>query len=357
MVCLRHTLALACVIAIAPALAGCFLFHEPAPDGEPDAGTTPAPIFDGGGAVCDTYPAFFHRMSCPASAPVGSSVEVTVDHAPGACCGSGAGSLRGRAVEPGSFEIDGTWTACECCESCRCVGPSSSATVTVGPIARGENVVFAGGVGCSVEGVDREGCDVVPAGAVAPRVLFEDQRFTTTLSMDETADCGCMPSIEATASSVDLLLCGCADFCDTVFATYLGNHREAGPRSLGEHSVTLGGEVRALSVVPRGSCRPLEARELSILGVEDRGARSGPRVVWAAIASGEALCCAEPQPAVSGEARPDGTIALTLYSCVREDCECVGFDTPFTAWHDLGELAPGTYRVEIDGLAQTFDVR
>jgi len=205
---LRHTLAMCLLV-------GCYQHHEidrgPADSGDPDCGPE------------DT---FVEGLLCPAGVfEVGETVSVELRHRVAICCGSGTSSASVGATEgTGRWTATAVWQACGCDELLDCLGPQDTSILRVGPLALGTNTVSAGPYDCTIEAEPAHECGAVEASFIAPRVLFDDQSFATTLVHEATADCECTPLVDVDGRDVDLRLCECGDACDAAFTTYSGSH-------------------------------------------------------------------------------------------------------------------------------------
>ena len=136
-------------------------------------------------------------------------------------------------------------------------------------------------------------------------------------------------------------------------------------REPGEYTHAIGGVDQALSVraldpplTPGAACRVLEPTGLTFVIPE--AYHAGPRLVWAGVSGEQSLCCSPELLLATRQLEGDGrAIELQLYTCTFEDCLCgiAPPPTPATAWHDLGELAPGDYTVRVGDLVETLRVR
>ena len=136
-------------------------------------------------------------------------------------------------------------------------------------------------------------------------------------------------------------------------------------REPGEYTHAIGGVDQALSVraldpplSPGAACRVLEPTGLTFVIPE--AYHAGPRLVWAGVSGEQSLCCSPELLLATRQLEGDGrAIELQLYTCTFEDCLCgiAPPPTPATAWHDLGELAPGDYTVRVGDLVETLRVR
>lgn len=352
------------ILAFALLLSGCFDSHgrgRPVPSPPP----LPPPGADAGPpGMCRPSSGGFEALDCPATAPVGSTAQVEVQHHAGACCDRGAGEVSAIGTREG-FELRSDWSVCDCCDDCDCLSPIAGEAVSVGPIAPGANRVVAGAFECVIEGVDAERCQEVPSDAIAPRVLFAGQPFGATLVHGATADCGCLPRLTRSGSSADLRLCECGDACDAVLTSYGGSWVEEGLLPIGERRLVLGGEPHRLRVIdleggplPGAACRPIEPTGLTIVGPADH--HDGPRIWWALVDVMQPLCCSPDGPdigAVTGIDRGGGILVEPM-TCTLEDCFCANpAPTPGQAAVLLGELPPGEQTVRAGAFVETFVVR
>ena len=355
----RHIVALAALFA-----SGCFLWHgddpDPGPPPPPRRDAGPAPADAGPTPMCFDTEGAVGGFACPGAIfSPGDYVNIEVSHSVIGCCATGTGRVGVSNDSPGEWYLESYWTdVCECCDECECIGPSDTTTVAIGPLADGVNVVHGDGFSCEIfAGRVAERCESVPASARTARVLFPDQTDDVTFDHVASADCGCAPRVSVGFDElVDFALCECTESCDDVLTAYQGHH-VGETRPVGEYSRTLAGTPSPLSVRDPATCRPLEALDLEV-ALPAHGTRTaGPPLAWVGVSGEEWLCCAEPAPAVRSERAPDGVIDLTLFSCVQEDCACLpDAPTSFTAWHSLGALPPGEYRLRAGAASARFAV-
>jgi hypothetical protein len=188
---------------------------------------------------------------------------------------------------------------------------------------------------------------VAGATSTVSRVLLADQPLTVTLRANESSSCACRPRVAAGASfSFVLEACDCCETCDCIDPGYEASVVRAAPPP-GDYELELPGGARPLAVREGSQCRVTgEPTGLRVVGPSPELRTGEPRIWWAAVSGEEWLCCVPPLPAVSQGIGPMGEIALTVSSCVTEDCACVPpGPTPFEAWHALGEIGPGVYTV------------
>lgn len=333
---------------------GCFGSHGPGEDD--DAGIDPPP-FDGGGAVCLELEGSALSMVCPPTGIEGSFATVTIDSAPSQCCSSGAVSSRVFGGG-GDWNVSMSWTACECCAGCRCVGPIQTFAVEVGPLVAGANVVDAGGTRCVIEGQPALECRGVGGTDFrAPRHLIEGQELSATLTSFDGLSCGCTPSVNVEGEySFSMELCGCCDECDCIDGGYQSSV-VLDPPSLGGHMVVIPHGVTDVVVHERATCSETPATSVSVVGPSSELIVTGPRLWWAQVRSEAWVCCAQPAPAVERIGAGGRAIELRALSCVQEDCLCdPPAPVPAEAWFSLGELSAGDYTLTVGALTTTFTV-
>ncbi len=328
-------------------LCACYAHHEVEFEDIPDG--------------CGIEPTFYEGMDCPESVfAVGEFARVDVRHRAGICCESGRNDLVIDELSPHEWELNATWTACGCDELLSCLGPQDAASVRVGPLLEGDNIVHAGEFSCVVVAEASRECASVPTGVVAPRVLFDDQVFSASVYHEASADCGCSTRMN---ERFELQICECGDFCDAVLTTYSGS-AISDAFAPGEHTLRVAGMDHSLSVrelrpplTPGGGCRPLEPTALQFAVPANNHA--GPPLVWAGVSGEQSLCCT-PELLLAARSERVGRdeIEVELFTCVFEDCLCGILPPPTTAvaWHDLGPLEPGEYTVRAGEIVQTLVV-
>lgn len=326
-------------------LSGCFGSH--------DAGA----VVDGGprdgGGMCFTLPAIVQSMRCEDDPRRGPLVSITTS--PTRCCGSGTvTSTLNRSGS--SFDVALEWEACDCCEACRCIGPTEEVEVLLGPLPPGRYTVQSGGSSCVLDLFEGPACRVTDVDEVRmPAVLFEDQPLVMTLLDRSASGCSCRPFARFNGREALLELCECCDACDCIDPGYeVGTASDPLPRGIHTISTSLG--PRSLRVVARDECRALEPTGLRIVAPDPALISSGLTIYWAVVAGSERLCCVPPAPAVSEGLGPAGELSLSLSSCVQEDCECEGTEVAFEAWHPLVGLTRGTHVVRAGAFEQTITV-
>lgn len=336
-------------LALALGLGGCFDTHGVAVDGGPDTGV-----------VCELRPASVMELECPLLATAAEPVVVVVTSSPNACCASGD-VLPSVRTSGQLHEVTLEWDACDCCDTCRCIGPIASTEIDLGLLAPGRHTVEAGGQSCFIDVIAPPTpveCHP-PAGPTdfrAPAHLFEDQAYPTTLTSDSSGSCSCSPRVVgADTLSYSLALCGCCDECECIDPGYQASDvRDPLPR--GTHLVTTPHGASQVTVHARSECRLVDATAISIVPPRRDLLIGGPALTWARVDGEEWLCCATPQTVVEQVDTTGSGIALQLYSCVTDDCDCVpATPTPTSAWLALGELAPGTtYSARAGDVVATF---
>jgi hypothetical protein len=352
----RRTLALS--LGLAVSLGGCFDSHRGDPSG--DAGRRvdgAAPTRDSGGAICEELPASGEEIVTCEVDPTGDAFAV-VRSTPALCCSSGTTSAT-VVTRPGELEVMLSWTACECCRGCRCVGPLETTRVSLGHLAPGTYQVLAGASRCSLTVEPPAECRSAPAeGARHARVLFEDQTFAATVTAHGGGSCGCAPRvapIDRHAISLELELCDCCDACECIDPGYEASLIEP-PLPIGRHEIVIPHGVATIDVTTRDRCRSNEPTGLRIVAPDPSRLQGSPRLTWAVVSGIETLCCVAPAPAVGESIGPGGERALSLYSCVQEDCDCVGSPVESEAWHSLGELGPGTHVIRAGAHSATIEI-
>lgn len=344
--------ALHCLAAAAVVAAGCADSHGTRDDGGP-----PPPVDGGGdGAMCRVLPGTVMSMECAVS-PSGEAIA-TITTSPTACCSAGTVT---PSVEhgPSSIDVSLVWNACDCCEACRCIGPIQTIDVSLGVLPPGTYAVRSEGATCTLEVGPPPMCH--PAEADEARfatVLFDDQPFAATVIDRGPSGCGCTPALapfDGASLSLDLQLCSCCEACDCIDPGYEAS-RIGSPLPLGTHPVVIPHGVSQVVVTTRDQCRPLTPAALRIVSPDPSLRQSATQIHWAVVSGSEMLCCAPPAPAVDEGIGPAGERALALYSCVREDCACIGPEVSFEAWHALGDLPAGTHVVRAGPFEATVTV-
>jgi hypothetical protein len=324
---------------------GCFRNHGiddlvdagPGADAGRDAAFPDAPGCDFGEI------AFVNELTCPDEAFVGETVEVRFEHASGGCCSSGSATARAVPEGPNRTRLEGDWVTCDCCELCDCIGPFQTDVLSIGPLAAGTHTVEAAGTRCTIEVRDetRSCSPMAPDTVRAPRVLFEGQPMAFSLVQTDAFGCDCDPTLRRVPEDAFTAeLCDCCEFCMCVDpgyeVAYLGPRVETPPTVI--DGITLPTEYRDLA-----SCHGVPATGLRVEPPHERVLRDGPAIWWAVVSGVETVCCVEPYGGVRESLVGEVGQRLELYSCIQEDCDCVGSPAPFEAWHPLGELAPGGY--------------
>ncbi|MDQ3033143.1 MAG: hypothetical protein M3Y87_12055 [Myxococcota bacterium] len=327
------------------ALSGCFDSHGMQPD--PGAGA------DGG--MCLELPATVSSIRCDA-AP-GAESSVTISTSPSRCCSTGTATPMLRRSGD-AFDVELTWNACDCCEGCRCVGPVEEVRVSLGVLEPGVYTVRSHGSSCTLAITTPPMCRSVSADETrVPRVLFDDQPLAATLIERDEVSCSCTPAARLQRSpelALGMELCECCDECDCIDGGY-----EASVVSdvlpVGTHTLSLPRGPHTVQVTTRDRCRALAPTGLRIVAPGPL-VRAGPAIHWAVISGTERLCCMPPAPAVDEGIGPAGERALSLRTCVESDCECIGAEVPFEAWHPLIDLAPGTHVVRAGAFEEAITV-
>src|SRR5690349_7154476 len=169
--------------AAALAAAGCFGSHGmPGGGGDPDGGPPPPPD---GATMCRALEGNAEIIGCPMGFefPEGTEIVARVRSSPTLCCASG--TARPRAVDRGGghFEIEVDWTACDCCEGCRCIGPIQEMEVSLGALPQGSYTIDVGREpACEFRVTPPAECRARTAEETRmPRVIFTDQLLAVTL--------------------------------------------------------------------------------------------------------------------------------------------------------------------------------
>ncbi len=343
----RTQLGVALIVATS---AGCFGSHGVPPD-RPD-----------GGAIADAAllcaPAAGAVTDLDCGVDLSGSAFALVTAAPHQCCSSG--TLTTTTVATGAaFDIGVSLTACECCATCRCVGPFLEERISLGRLAPGHYTVRAEGRTCDFDVAPPSECSRhTPDSAIVPRVRFADQPFVASILSSSAGGCGCQPraSWPDPRGGIDFSLCSCCEMCDCIDPGY-----EVGVVSpqlpLGDHDIVIPHGVAPYTVVASADhCAPAES--ITALALRDAPAHveGGARVDWLVVRGQSRRCCTEPLPAVREGVGPSGEIALSLHDCVTEDCECVGGLVDFEALHPLVDLPSGRHRVRAGGHTLDIDV-
>lgn len=349
----RRWLVLAHLGLLAAALPGCFGSHGP-PGPSTDAGPPPTDA-----AACRALPASVMDLRCEMRGEVGYAVITT---SPTLCCGSGTprADVTSSATGIGtSHSVELAWTACDCCEACRCIGPVEALEVPLGVLSPGTHTVHAGGLSCTMAHFPSECSTRGVETARFPRFLLAEHPFAATAIATSLGGCGCSPGLAATPASIDLStvsLCGCCDACDCIDGGYEVNV-ELGPLAPGPHEIVVPHGVATTMVVERERTHPLPPpTSLRIEPPPPSFVRTGPPIWWAVIGGDEVVCCTEPAPVVDRGLGPAGEIALSVASANEVDCACIGAPAPYEAWFPLVDLPPGEHVVRAGALTATIAV-
>ncbi len=321
----RTWLILALTSAVLPA---CFGSHGT--NREDDAG----PRVDTG--TCLTLPAIVQTIRCNVE-PSGEAVAM-ITTSPSQCCGSGSVTPT-LSASGSSFDVALAWNACDCCEGCRCIGPTEEVRVSLGALEPGTYTVRSEGSSCNLLVPRPEACHASEIDEFrAPTVLFEDQPLAMTLIEREASSCHCQPRAVLEGSfDVRLQRCDCCDACSCIDPGYEASLVTTAP-SLGAHTFMTPLGARVIHVTTRDPCRALEPTGLRIVSPDPELRSSGPAIHWAVVSGVEQLCCVPPAPAIDQGVGPAGQISLDLRTCVQEDCDCIGEQVEFEAWHPLVAL-------------------
>ena len=255
-----------------------------------------------------------------------------------------------------TFDVALEWDACDCCEGCRCIGPTEEVEVALGPLPPGRYTVQSEGSSCVLDVWEPRACSVVNVDEVRmPTVLFDDQPFAMTLLERDASSCSCQPHASFDGSQARMDICDCCDVCDCIDRGY-ETSVASDPLPLGSRTISTSLGPRSLTVVTREQCGPLVPTGLRIVSPDPTLRSSGPAIHWAVVAGTERLCCAPPAPAVDQGVGPAGQISLALHSCVQADCNCLGEEVAFEAWHPLVALPAGTHVIRAGTFEQTITI-
>lgn len=346
-------LVLAHVLFLA-AVPGCFDSH-----GMPFTGDAGPPLPDAG--MCMTLPGSAMELRCELHGTRGYAILST---APTRCCSSGTPTteIAVSSTSTGTaHDVSVEWSACDCCEGCRCIGPIEEIEVDLGALTPGYHYVHAGGLSCTIENFPpmRTCSPGAAEEARYPRHIYEDQTFAATV-IAPSGGCGCTPRLDAvTPSSLDLTavsLCDCCDACDCIDFGYELNV-EVDPLTVGEHPVVVPHGAGTVTVVERFATHPMEAPSgVRIASAEEGRTTSGPRIDWAVVTGTEVVCCVPPAPVFNIGVGPDGAILLEVASANLFDCDCIGSPTPYEAFVPLVDLPSGSHDVLAGTATATFVV-
>jgi hypothetical protein len=340
-------------LALAAALPGCFDSHGIVPGG--DAG----PATDAG--MCRALPGSVMELRCEMRGDVGHAILST---APSLCCSSGTPSteIETFGTSTGTaHEIGVSWSACDCCEACRCLGPIQEVDVSLGVLSPGNHFVSAGGLSCTIAHFPpMPTCHPGTADeARFPRHIYPHQSFAAT-TVAASGGCGCSPRLDPPGPDpIDLAsvsLCDCCDVCDCIDFGYELNV-VVGPLGLGAHPVvTPHGSAEVLVVAPDATYPVDPPTSLRIVSPDESRTATGPRIDWAVVGGDEVVCCTPPAPVIDSGVGPAGEIALSVMSANLVDCDCVGRPTPYEAWFPLVSLPSGEHVVRAGALTATVVV-
>ena len=344
------------------AASGCFEAHGLGADAgtRPDSGGADSGGADSGGAdsgMCAPTLGSVYELRCTPPAFPGGSARVTIVGVLAGCCASATADASARSDGPFAWRIDVAWTACDCCATCRCIGPEAEATIEVGPLEAGTHTIRADGASCTIEVSPPPECSDMGGEVRAPAVLLADQNLSVTFTQTRSRGCGCRPVLESAADELAFApqLCGCCGDCDCIDQGYEASLTLPSP-GLGHAVYPYPGGVVEVDVVPREGCRPIEVDGLRVVGPDPRFARTGPDLWWVEVSGTTALCCAASMPAVDEVRGPPTARTLWLLECAQDPCPCVGEPTATRAWFALGELPSGSHAVRAGDVTTRFDV-
>jgi hypothetical protein len=305
-------------------------------------------------AMCRPEVFDFRALTCPTEPVEAGPVSVTALAGVGTCCADVVPSVRVQPAPDGSFVLVASGEACDCCDTCRCAGPSEEVEVSLGELTPGVYTVRAGEYECAI--TVREPAMCVP-GEIdelrMPAVLLAGDPLPMSF-LAGGRGCGCGYRVERTgALSYAAERCDCCEVCECVDDGYETAIEEP-PLELGGHTVVAGGISRRVSVFERSSCR--DASFVSDLRIEPPRYDSAGNY-WAVVGGVEGVCCVDPTPTIQPtRVGASGVIALEALFCADADCACVPKPQSYEAWHNLGPLEPGSYQVRIRDITRTFDV-
>lgn len=305
------------------ALVGCFRSSS---SGEPDGSVRR----DGGGEC--SIGGTVVSLTCPSDVREGETASVGFQ-VRGACCTTSTESLV--ALGGDQLVISRTTTYCDCPSG---VTPScgQDESVDLPPLTAGSYTVSLEGQTCTFE-VLGDDCRPMRVDELrAPRAVFAGEPLAFSALTHDPGTCSCEPALGSGGPwSPDL--CHCCDECDCIDRGYEVGF--VGPAASG--ALVVGDQTRPFSVHSLDECGAVEPTGLRIVAPELDYRSDGPRLYWAVVSAAPQVCCAEPFGAVRElEVGAAGT-TLELRTCHVDPCPCIGPNTPFEAWHALGELAPG----------------
>ena len=344
--------------------AGCYESHlrsGATEDGgpRPDALVTDA-------AMCRPIPSNVGGLTCPALVAPGDPVLVTVQHAPGGCCGEDAAQLVARRTGPRAFALDASFDSCGCCELCDCVGPTVRQALDLGPLEEGTWTVVADaarGFVCTIEVRASECRQQDITNAIAPTAVRLGERVPVLMRAPGLS-CGCTPRGffrfgREGGTFVGLEACGCSDIDPCVDAGYEATALVEGGDTLGAwRAMTSAGPVATQLVRPDACVPGPFVRAIEPLCVDEDMTHDMPIRVFARVDYDAVFCCGEPLPvAIERFTGDPGARTYELQDCLGIDCACdPGPPRPLTAIVYLGEFPPGAQRVQIGGVATTIVV-
>lgn len=313
---------------------------------------------DGGSAdasTCEALPASVAMLECEVDAAGRALARIT--SSPTRCCSSGTVTPSVRAGA-GVVDVDLAWSACDCCALCRCIGPIETIDVPLGELAPGTWTVRAGGASCTLTIDAPLACRATPVERyLLAEILFDDQALAVT-ARAPSGGCGCAPrfaSSDPAMPDLSLELCGCCEECECIDGGYEVGYLGA-TFPVGTHELATAPGATSFEVVSRDACRPMEPTAIVVVSPDPSLRQAGPRIDWIVLEGVERVCCVPPQAAIDRGIGPAGEIALTMYDCVRADCDCVGTEQPVRALHALVDLPPGRHTVRAGTLSATLEV-
>ncbi|MCB9601706.1 MAG: hypothetical protein H6721_03305 [Sandaracinus sp.] len=319
-------------------LLGCFRSDAQPSDASVDG---PEPGCGFGGTVV--------QITCPAvvspGVPATASFQVR-----GACCRTETETTVTRSGD--RLQIAQRTQYCDCPGGGPTPSCGADVPVTLPPLEAGRYTVAVEGFACSFEVASAECRDVAIDELRAPRAVFESELLELSAFVHDPGTCACTPELREGMDGYDPSLCGCCDECDCIDRGFELGWRGVPPSG---GVLRVGDVTRPFGVFAPDVCRAATPTALRIVGPEPDYRGVGPRLFWAVVSAAPQVCCGEPFGAVR---TIDGAedIDLELRTCHEDPCPCIGPETPFDAWHSLGELADGTYRIRVGDLVQVVTV-
>ncbi|MCB9623992.1 MAG: hypothetical protein H6723_11780 [Sandaracinus sp.] len=318
-------------------LLGCFRSDAQPSDASVDG---PEPGCGFGGTVV--------QITCPAvvspGVPATASFQVR-----GACCRTETETTVTRSGD--RLQIAQRTQYCDCPGGGPTPSCGADVPVTLPPLEAGRYTVAVEGFACSFEVASAECRDVAIDELRAPRAVFESELLELSAFVHDPAPAPARPSFAK--AWTDTTLRSAAVATNATASTEASS--SAGVACPFRGVLRVGDVTRPFGVFAPDVCRAATPTALRIVGPEPDYRGVGPRLFWAVVSAAPQVCCGEPFGAVR---TIDGAedIDLELRTCHEDPCPCIGPETPFDAWHSLGELADGTYRIRVGDLVQVVTV-